>query len=504
MRDEDARRVGGQRAHLDLAVTVRVALARALAQPPRTVLALGAVEEEERDGGLVRDAEEGLEQFERRLVGPVEVLEDEAERLLVGELVDELREDFERPRLDALSVQLADGALGLGLEGHPDEAREERVRLLGFVFAQQVGELGLQLQADARLRRRRAHAEPLPEEVADRPVGEGLRVGDPARLDEARAVAIAVTHLPDEPRLADSWLAHDGDDCAATLDERVHRPLEHRELEVAADQRQAGRDRLRLEDLRDPEGLQPLPDPLEVLGAHLLELEAGLDLALCRGTDDDAPAIRDLLEARGHVDGVAERVERVVAILAVAREPDDDRASVDADPDRELDGVGGLDLLSVLSQRSLDGERCSERALGVVLVRDGNAEECEHFVPHELRHGPVEAPHLFGHDPHDLIDQELRPLRAELLADRGRADDVGYEHRDDPPFSRRNRHTRSYSGVTAVSSRRRRSRWGGRGGRPLRRAAHPRAWRAPRRRRVRPRGAALPPRRGSRAAPAPA
>ena len=51
-------RVGGQRAHLDLPVAVRVALARALAQPPGAVLALGPVEEEERDRGLVGDAED--------------------------------------------------------------------------------------------------------------------------------------------------------------------------------------------------------------------------------------------------------------------------------------------------------------------------------------------------------------------------------------------------------------------------------------------------------------
>ena len=112
VRDEDAGGVGRERADLDLPVAVRIALARALAEPPRAVLALGAVEEEERDRRLVGDAEHRLEQLERRLVGPVQVLEDEAERLLVGELADELVEDLERPRLDALAVELADRAPG--------------------------------------------------------------------------------------------------------------------------------------------------------------------------------------------------------------------------------------------------------------------------------------------------------------------------------------------------------------------------------------------------------
>jgi hypothetical protein len=93
--DEDPGRVGGERPHLYLAVAVRVTLARSLAESPRAVVALGPVEEEEGDGGLVRDAEERLEQLQRRLVGPVEVLEDETERLLVRQPADELVERLE-------------------------------------------------------------------------------------------------------------------------------------------------------------------------------------------------------------------------------------------------------------------------------------------------------------------------------------------------------------------------------------------------------------------------
>ena len=144
------------------------------------MVALGAVEEEEGDGGLVGDPEHGLDQLERRLVRPVEVFEDEAERLLLGELADELEEHLERPRLDALPVQLADGRLRLGLEREADEAREEGIGLLGLVLAEHVRELGLQLQAHAGFRGGGADAEPLAQQVADRPVGEGLRVGDAA------------------------------------------------------------------------------------------------------------------------------------------------------------------------------------------------------------------------------------------------------------------------------------------------------------------------------------
>ena len=205
---------------------------------------------------------------------------------------------------------------------------------------------------------------------------------------------------------------------------------------------------LRLADARDAEDVQRLAHAPQVLRAELLEVEAGLDLALRRRADEDAALAGELLEARGDVDGVAERVPGVVPVVAVLLDADDDRPRVHADTDRERDAVGRLDLLRVLGQRALDGERGAQGALGVVLVRDGDAEERQHLVADELRHGAVEAPDLLGHDPHDLVDQELRALRAELLRDRRRADDVRDEHRDDPPLACCHRHRRSYSCVT--------------------------------------------------------
>ncbi len=469
------------------------------------MLALGAVDEEERDRRLVGHAEDRLEQLERRFVGPVEILEDQAERLLVGELADELEEDLERAGLDALAVQLPDRLRRLGLERQADEVGDERIGVVRLLPAEEVRQLGLQLEPDAGLGRRGADAEPLAQELADGPVREGLRVGDAARLDEAHAVAIAVAHLPDEPGLADPGLAHDGDDRAAALDERVHRPLEHGELEVAA-QRSAGSaaaaSASRTRETRKTS--MRLAHALEVLRAELLEVEARLDLTLRRRADEDAALAGELLEARGDVDGVAKGVQGVVAVVAVLLDADDDRARVHTDADRERNAVGRLDLLRVLGERALDRERGAEGPLGVVLVRDGDAEERQHLVADELRHGAVEAPDLLGHDPHDLVDQELRALRAELFRDRRRADDVRDQHRDDPPFACCHRHRRSYSCVTVGTNPRRRRRSEDPGGRPRRREARPRDGREPLRRRERPRRAGPRPLRASEAARAPA
>ena len=80
----------------------------------------------------------------------MQILENETQGLFLGELADELIEDLESARLDRLAVELADPLGGVGLEGQPEEAGEERISLLG-VLAEEVRELSLQLETDAGL-----------------------------------------------------------------------------------------------------------------------------------------------------------------------------------------------------------------------------------------------------------------------------------------------------------------------------------------------------------------
>ena len=179
--------------------------------------------------------------------------------------------------------------------------------------------------------------------------------------------------------------------------------------------------------------LELLRDTLQLGRVQLLDLEAVLDLALGGRADDDAALGSDVLQPRGDVDRVAERVPGVS--VSVGLEADDDRPGVDPDADGELDAVGVLDLLRIGLNGPLDRERCADGALRVVLVGDRRAEEREHLVADELRDGAVVAAHLLRHESHDLVDEELRALGAEPLADRGRADDVGDQRRDDTALS---------------------------------------------------------------------
>jgi hypothetical protein len=468
------------------------------------VLPLRAREEEERHRLLLGHAEEGFEQLERGLVRPVEVLEDEAERLLLGQLADELVEDLERTRLDRLSVELADALRGIRLEREAEDAGEEGIGLLGVV-AEQVRELGLELEAHARLGCRGTDLEPFSEEVSKRPVREGLRVRDAAPLDEADAVSVPAAHLPDEPALADSRLARHGDDRAAPFRERVHRPLEHGQLEVPPDERVGRLDRLVVAQPRDAVGVHRLAQALELLAAQLFDIETGLDLTVRRRSDEHAPLAGDLLEPSCEVDGLAERVPGVVAVLPVlALAADDHGACVDPYADGEVDAVGVLDLLAVLGDRALDGECRPDGPLGVVLVGDGCSEEGEELVTLELRDGAVEAADLLAHDPHDLVDQQLGALGAELLADRRRADDVRDQRGDDPAFACRYDHVGVIAMRAPPAIRPRRSKPGGRVRRCRARAEWLRAAPGRRARRGPPRAAAPPPRRRCRAGPAPA
>ena len=411
------------------------------------------------------------------------------------EPADELREHVELARLDRLAVEVAQPLLCVGLELQPEQAADEGVDVLRVL--EQVRELRLQLEADARLGRRRAGAEPLAEQVADRPVGEALRVRDGAALDEPDAVAVASAHLGDEARLADPGLADDRDDGAASVHEPVHRALDDGQLEVAPDERLQRPRLARASGPEDLEGLDRLGDAAQLLCAEALEREAGLDLQLRRPCDDDLAAGDELLDPRRDVGGVAERVVGLVALGL-----DHDGAGVDRDPRREVDAVGLAHLARVALERALDRERRQDGALGVVLVRGRRAEDRIELVPGEARDGALVALDLRAHHAHHLVDEELGALRAEPLRDRRRADEVGEEDRDDAALAGGDGHAPILvAGLAAAVDRDRQqsSRISSAGS-----GAPPRAARAPRRRPARPRAAAHDLRRSSEQRRAPA
>ena len=78
--------------------------------------------------------------------------------------------------------------------------------------------------------------------------------------------------------------------------------------------------------------------------------------------------------------------------------------------------------------RCLHRERGVQRALGVILVRLGHPEGGHDRVARVLLHGAAGSLDLGGHRVVEPLEQEPRPLGILLLAERGRADEVGEEH----------------------------------------------------------------------------
>ena len=93
-----------------------------------------------------------------------------------------------------------------------------------------------------------------------------------------------------------------------------------------------------------------------------------------------------------------------------------------------LDSVRRADLGAQAAECLADRKCRANGANGVVLVRHRRPEKREDPVARQLRDRAAEALHLRAHQPHDVVEQELRPLRPEPLGYRGRAGDVGDEH----------------------------------------------------------------------------
>ncbi len=225
--------------------------------------------------------------------------------------------------------------------------------------------------------------------LSERPEADAFAVGQRAALtpeDELRVALDRLEELVDEPALADSRLADEGDELDRA---RATRPLERVEqrveLSAAADERRSHARRdvdadaaARLERLPGLDRLG-LALGLNRLGGPVVDGVAGC--APCRLADEDAVDRCVRLEPRRRVDDVAG--DHALALLRPRAERDECLPGVDADAELELD--------LLVEDPVADGECRSHRALGVVLVRDRGAEHGHHGVADELLDRAPEA-----------------------------------------------------------------------------------------------------------------
>ena len=198
--------------------------------------------DDDQDRGGVGEPEQLLGELERGRVGPVQVVDREHDRTLVGQARDQLADDLERSVLHRFGRELGQARGGFSLERQAEHGAEIRVDL-EHPLAEEALDLASQRDTQPQLRFLERDAEPFAEHIAVGPVRERLAVRDATALEPERRSARRLggfdepTQLGAEPALADSRLAGDEEDAAGPSEHRVRGFSSRCELLVAADER---------------------------------------------------------------------------------------------------------------------------------------------------------------------------------------------------------------------------------------------------------------------------
>ncbi len=377
----------------------------------------------------VRLARDEVEQVERSVVGPVQVVEREQQRRAArrGERAERSRHRVERARAQLRRVVQDAGNMPARRKVETEQVSDDVRMRLGEVGA--VGALEQRhdalLDLAARQRRRVAvvDREPGGEHVAQQAEGLalGLWVGTRAHaLAGFGAPADPALELGQQPALAEAGLADD----------------EHPLMPPGAVQPPPGLpQRLQLGLAADEPGVQPLHttrpgavgtrqcaphepgddrpvDPLDEDRVLCLQLEGAPHLAVGVLADAQAARRRRLLHACGHVD-------REPAYRSFADDPaaEQHRAGVHAHPHVEA-GVSVRRQHLDTGGPTLGEKRQSaqHRALGIVLECAPGPEHGQQAVAGVLQHAPAMAAHDHRTAHQEPVNDLVHLLRADALA----------------------------------------------------------------------------------------
>ena len=368
----------------------------------REQLRAGRTDDEQRYAR--RPVDEMVDEVEEAFVGPVEVLEDEDERALVGDSLEEAAPCGKRlflaltPARDVLDprqrAEMAEGPSDVFVRQGSRDGRPELS--LGLVLRVRLEDAGVRLH-----------------HLAQRPEADPLAVGQRpalAPVDELGVVLDGLKQLVDEAALADPRLADERHqlDLAGAL-----RPLERVEqrveLAAPADERRSHAARDVDADARPClhrlPGLDGLRLAFRLHGLGLAVVDRVARRAPRRLADEDAVDRCVRLEPGGGVDDVPGH--HALALLGPRAKRDERLPGVDADAELEL----GL----LVEDPVADRERGADGALRVVLVRHRRAEHGHHGVADELLHRAAEALELVPQAGVVRTEQRAHLLRIHLL-----------------------------------------------------------------------------------------
>ena len=374
---------------------------------------------------VLRPVDEVLDEVEERAVCPVDVLEDENDRKRLGHALEEEPPGGEEVFLVGRAALL-----------ETEKMREARLHEAPLV---RIGDVGI--DGGAELRRRgdgvlvledpRAQAHHLRE----RPERDSLTVGEAAAAvppGVRRQPVEVLLELPREAGLADAADAHHRDEMrSALLGGGVEELLDETQIAVAADERGlegGGSD----DAAAQPDHADGAPQrhgfglPLQLVRPGVLVDDRRLrGPAGCLAHEHGARR-GGRLHPRGGVDEIAGD-----HALALRAERHRRLAGQDARACRE---AGCTDLLAERHDGRDEVECGADGPLGVVFVRDRSPPDGHHRIADELLHRAAEAlddaPRVL-----EVAGEELpHLLGVSRLGERGEADEIGEEHRYEPPL----------------------------------------------------------------------
>ena len=357
----------------------RVALA---ASPPGAAIEkLGSSRTDQHERNAARPIRHVVDEVEQIVVGPVEILEDEDERIRLGDRLEESPPGGER-LAPAVCARLAS----------PAQPRQRPQVTFDPPSLHLVGDHPIDRGAELCFGRLRVvalkHSCVGLRHLAERPVCDSLAVGKRATLapgdEDARVRVQSLVELPHQSALADSGNADECDQLWGAGACRARKRIAERcELGVSPDERGAAAERNVDAEARD--ACHGLPRP------HRLRLSLGLnrsDLAIldemlarpARGVVDEDPVDRrGRLQARSCIDDVT-RCD-AFALLRAGVEADERLARGDGDANVQLEAR----VVRVhVRNRVADCKRGEHGARRVVLVGQGRAEDRYDRIADEL------------------------------------------------------------------------------------------------------------------------
>ena len=390
----------------------------------------GAVVDQQQDATGRHALDQAVEQGLGLAVDPVQVLEDQGERLALAFAHEQRLEAVQRPSSPLGRVErLPGGVLDRQLE-QGQQRRQDRLQRL--VQHQDLAQnlLGVASPVVAG-----CHVEVGLEQIDDRGPGAGAPRGHRGALQgQPRAHPGAVGQLVEQPRLAHTRIADQGDDLALSGRGQLARPLQRRQLALAADEGREPAPGCRLEtrarraDARQIERLDRLRQALHRHLPQGPQVQEAFGEAGGRRGQPDRSGARQLLHPAREVDGRADRV--VVHAEVVADRAHQDLARMQADPRADLEAMALAHPLGLARHRLLDRERGIAGAHRVVLVGDRRPEQGHDAVAQHLVHDALVTVHR-GHHGADRGIQDLASVLGVQGLDQGeRTLDVGEQHGD--------------------------------------------------------------------------